>query len=333
MTEVVEVAGGTVTVGGATSGITVDDADGGTIVVGPDGTSVTVDPAVEVVSAGGGTTVVATGTTAIQIVETGGGGGGVTDHGALSGLADDDHPQYFLADGTRPIDGDLTVTGVVPSYWTFSNSPRSYGGVDYYVPGGTSTYVAAQNSSGDWVDALMDDDGDVDLAVYQWTSNWASGIRMHLCDSGGNKVTVLSNRDWATVDVHFAGLYGPGTITADVADVTGWAYSGPPNYTWTDGTGLAVCSPSGSTSWPDPAAMTATILPRLAVSQSGSTAIAGDVAVTGDLHVGGQFYPRVVETPVEPSPPGVTVWHDTDLDEWWLIVNMGGSGNRKVQIT
>lgn len=30
-----------------------------------------------------------------------GGGGGVTDHGALTGLADDDHTQYALADGSR----------------------------------------------------------------------------------------------------------------------------------------------------------------------------------------------------------------------------------------
>lgn len=30
-----------------------------------------------------------------------GGGGGVTDHGALTGLSDDDHTQYALADGTR----------------------------------------------------------------------------------------------------------------------------------------------------------------------------------------------------------------------------------------
>src|SRR5690606_8097147 len=29
------------------------------------------------------------------------GGGGATDHGALTGLSDDDHPQYALADGTR----------------------------------------------------------------------------------------------------------------------------------------------------------------------------------------------------------------------------------------
>ena len=31
----------------------------------------------------------------------GGSGSGVTDHGALSGLADDDHSQYALADGSR----------------------------------------------------------------------------------------------------------------------------------------------------------------------------------------------------------------------------------------
>ena len=32
------------------------------------------------------------------------------DHGVLTGLADDDHPQYLLADGSRDLDGDLTIT-------------------------------------------------------------------------------------------------------------------------------------------------------------------------------------------------------------------------------
>ena len=36
----------------------------------------------------------------LTILEAGG-GGGVTDHGALTGLGDDDHTQYALADGTR----------------------------------------------------------------------------------------------------------------------------------------------------------------------------------------------------------------------------------------
>lgn len=34
---------------------------------------------------------------------------GVSDHGALSGLADDDHSQYLLADGTRSLAGNLAV--------------------------------------------------------------------------------------------------------------------------------------------------------------------------------------------------------------------------------
>ena len=41
------------------------------------------------------------------------GGGGVSDHGALTGLSDDDHTQYILEDGTRAFTG--TVSGVTPT--------------------------------------------------------------------------------------------------------------------------------------------------------------------------------------------------------------------------
>lgn len=37
--------------------------------------------------------------------------GGITDHGALTGLLDDDHPQYALTDGTRTFTGDVTISG------------------------------------------------------------------------------------------------------------------------------------------------------------------------------------------------------------------------------
>jgi hypothetical protein len=40
-------------------------------------------------------------TARIKALETTPPGGGVTDHGALTGLNEDDHPQYALADGTR----------------------------------------------------------------------------------------------------------------------------------------------------------------------------------------------------------------------------------------
>lgn len=39
-------------------------------------------------------------------------GSGVSDHGALSGLSDDDHPQYALADGSR---GDFDANGAAAS--------------------------------------------------------------------------------------------------------------------------------------------------------------------------------------------------------------------------
>jgi pectin methylesterase-like acyl-CoA thioesterase len=40
-----------------------------------------------------------------------GGGGGVTDHGDLTGLADDDHTQYILASGARAFTGNIDVGG------------------------------------------------------------------------------------------------------------------------------------------------------------------------------------------------------------------------------
>jgi hypothetical protein len=40
-----------------------------------------------------------------------GGGGGVTDHGALTGLADDDHVMYTRADGSRAFTGNVDMGG------------------------------------------------------------------------------------------------------------------------------------------------------------------------------------------------------------------------------
>ena len=53
-----------------------------------------------------------------QWIGVGGGGGGASDHGDLTGLGDDDHTQYLLADGTRAaasltVNGNISVTGTV----------------------------------------------------------------------------------------------------------------------------------------------------------------------------------------------------------------------------
>ena len=85
--------------------------------------------------------------------------GGTSEHGALSGLLDDDHTQYFLADGTRNLGGALTVDGIgapaiAPEFKgriyfdTSSNRFRvSEDGGDYVdlVTGGTVTSVIGES--------------------------------------------------------------------------------------------------------------------------------------------------------------------------------------------
>jgi len=48
-------------------------------------------------------------------VQTSANAGGVTDHGALTGLTDDDHPQYLLADGVRSSTNGFAVGGTFGS--------------------------------------------------------------------------------------------------------------------------------------------------------------------------------------------------------------------------
>jgi hypothetical protein len=55
----------------------------------------------------------------------GGAGGGITDHGALGGLADDDHLQYALVDGTRAFTGSVNVTGNFTATGNITGGHRS----------------------------------------------------------------------------------------------------------------------------------------------------------------------------------------------------------------
>jgi hypothetical protein len=79
----------------------------------------------------------------------------VTDHGALSGLSDDDHIQYFLANGSRAMSGNLdmngndiisldTVNGVVVEAHASRHQP---GGADA-IPTATAVSIATANAEG-----------------------------------------------------------------------------------------------------------------------------------------------------------------------------------------
>jgi hypothetical protein len=69
--------------------------------------------------------------------------GGVTDHGALTGLADDDHPQYSLVSGARAFTGE--VAGVTP---TVDASLATKGYVDSVGGGATVIHGATPQSDG-----------------------------------------------------------------------------------------------------------------------------------------------------------------------------------------
>lgn len=81
---------------------------------------------------------------------TAGGGGGVTDHGALTGLADDDHSQYLRTDGTRALTGNL-VGDSAGARDVGSSSVRMgnvYTGAAFlYSGGGGGTYTGLGGTS------------------------------------------------------------------------------------------------------------------------------------------------------------------------------------------
>lgn len=83
---------------------------------------------------------------------------GVTDHGALAGLLDDDHPQYILVDGSRGF--TATVSGVDPTQ-------------DYHLA--TKSYV---------------DSGGMDRHGRQAVANTSSTVTVNFADLGHTNYTV-----------------------------------------------------------------------------------------------------------------------------------------------
>jgi pectin methylesterase-like acyl-CoA thioesterase len=56
----------------------------------------------------------------------GGSGAGISDHGSMSGLLDDDHPQYLLADGSRNVTNNFTVEKDIIAQNIYANLSFNY---------------------------------------------------------------------------------------------------------------------------------------------------------------------------------------------------------------
>ena len=114
---------------------------------------------------------------------------GVTDHGALTGLADDDHTQYILASGTR--------TGAVSQRQTFTNAVDTSA---YYEIGTTKYLHVAGGVNNLWVGKS------VGANITTGTANVALGYRAGEALTTGYNNTFLGPVTGATVQAGYSNI-------------------------------------------------------------------------------------------------------------------------------
>jgi len=93
--------------------------------------------------------------------------GGVTDHGALSGLGDDDHAQYLLTNGVRAATNGFAVTGTIGT----GTIPAMGVGVRLMWYAGKAAFRAGDVNGSQWDDANV---GFASTALGRFTT--ASGL-------------------------------------------------------------------------------------------------------------------------------------------------------------
>ena len=112
----------------------------------------------------------------------GGGGSGVTDHGDLTGLADDDHVEYSLVSGTRPFTG--TVGGVTPTADAHLTTKLYVDTADTTISGHLQSEIDSHQPD---VDALTVSGGPDITGVIDFVGSGATSVT-----SSGNTITIDS---------------------------------------------------------------------------------------------------------------------------------------------
>lgn len=153
------------------------------------------------------------------------GTGGTTDHGALTGLGDDDHPQYLLANGMSSAGGHLTVPtaltvdgtiGVTAHRVTLAQDPTddSEATTKGYVDGAIATHSA-------------------DHADYLTAGELIAGANVNITNNGDGTVTIASTGGSGSVyeegviefdDPTFAGADDDATLDNIMAYAAAQAY-------------------------------------------------------------------------------------------------------------
>lgn len=165
-----------------------------------------------------------------------------SDHGALGGLGDDDHPQYTKADGTRPFTGPQSMGG---------NKLTNLGTPTAPADAATKEYVD-QNT--DWQDSVLDRDlatppgspstGDRYIVAASGTGAWAGqdnniaewngSIWVFTTPNAGATTYVEDENEFYTFD-GASWQIRPGGV-ASHGDLPGLGDDDHPQYTKADGT-------------------------------------------------------------------------------------------------
>lgn len=160
---------------------------------------------------------------------------GASDHGALTGLADDDHTQYLLVDGSRSLSGDWDNTGrrirntgvaevsagVTPStpvtglLWLDTAASGIIETASFGLI--TSSTTLTTTSGPSKVDATS---GDVTITLYDPTGHSGRMVELKRIDSTSNVVTV--DGDGALIDGLATRLLSPLAAARLRTDGTNW---------------------------------------------------------------------------------------------------------------
>ena len=155
-----------------------------------------------------------------------GGGGGATDHGALTGLGDDDHKQYQLVDiNLVTADSDFAAAGINPGTVLYAGSGSDLltlptPDADY---SGRSYTIGVSNTATSSVDVDVEDASLINGSLATYTILPGSSVQFTCLDGAGLWITQLVSGTQFDL---------PNYSTATTNDVLQFGASGLPE--WTD---------------------------------------------------------------------------------------------------
>jgi hypothetical protein len=186
-----------------------------------------------------------------------GGGGGVTAHGSLTGLGNDDHTQYLLVSGTRAMTGalnmgsqNITSVGTVDGVTVSAHASRHLPNGSDPITTAAAVSVSTANATGTANSLARSDHTHAGVGAYKvdsgtartGTLNLLAGYGMQLTDSGTGDVTVTAvvataqlilthttglNMDYTSGNVIINGTYVAivaGTVTGTASVTNEWVY-------------------------------------------------------------------------------------------------------------